>query len=83
MYEAQKRYDKKNTKSFSLKLNYNTDADMIAFLEAQNNVQGFLKSLINVRMNWDTQLMKRYHGGFVYTDTDSIKEEETNENQNN
>lgn len=82
MYEAQKRYDKKNTKSFSLKLNYNTDADMIAFLEAQSNVQGFLKSLINVRMNWDTQLRKRYQGGFVYTDTDSIKEE-TNENQNN
>lgn len=82
MYEAQKRYDKKNTKSFSLKLNYNTDADMIAFLETQSNVQGFLKNLINVRMNWDTQLKKRCHGRFVYTDTDSIKEE-TNENQNN
>lgn len=48
--EAQKRanarYDKANTKQIALKLNKNTDADILAWLEAEQNVQGYIKSLI-------------------------------------
>lgn len=45
-YEAQMKYDRKNTKNFSLKLNYGTDANLIAFLETQKNIQGYIKELI-------------------------------------
>ena len=48
--EAQKRavakYDAVNTKSFLLKLNKKTDADIIAFLEQQPNKLAYLKNLI-------------------------------------
>ena len=51
MTEAQKRaskkYDSENTKTFTFKLNYNTDADMIAFLEMLGNKQGYIKELIS------------------------------------
>ena len=48
--EAQKRavkkYDAANTKSFLLKLNKKTDADIIAHLEQQPNKLAYLKKLI-------------------------------------
>ena len=44
--EAIKRYDAKNTKQIHLKLNRNTDAELIRWLEDQENVQGYIKSLI-------------------------------------
>jgi hypothetical protein len=48
--EAQKRasakYDKKNTKQMVLKLNLNTDADILAHLETLQNKQGYIKDLI-------------------------------------
>lgn len=44
--KAQARYDAQNTKRLSLKLNKNTDADILAWLEAEQNVQGYIKSLI-------------------------------------
>lgn len=48
--EAQKRatakYDAVNTIQFKLKLNRKTDADIIAKLDATENVQGYIKSLI-------------------------------------
>lgn len=48
--DAQKRavakYDAENTKSFLLKLNKKTDADIIAFLENQPNKMGYIKQLI-------------------------------------
>lgn len=48
--DAQKRavakYDAENTKSFLLKLNKKTDADIIAFLENQPNKMGYIKKLI-------------------------------------
>ena len=46
IYEAQMKYDRKNTKTFCIKLNYGTDANLISFLETQENVQGYIKSLI-------------------------------------
>ena len=48
--EAQKRavakYDAANTKSHLLKLNKNTDADIIAHLDQQPNKLAYLKKLI-------------------------------------
>ena len=44
---ASKKYDKENTRTFTIKLNYNTDADLIAFLEMLSNVQGYIKELIS------------------------------------
>lgn len=39
-------YDRKNTKLVGMKLNRNTDADILNFLEKQENIQGYLKRLI-------------------------------------
>lgn len=48
--EAQKRasakYDRANTKTYALKLNVKTDADIMARLAEVPNVQGYLKQLI-------------------------------------
>ncbi len=48
--EAQKkasaRYDAKNTRRIYLKLNLKTDADIFAFLEGKENIQGYIKELI-------------------------------------
>ena len=48
--EAQKRasakYDKANTKTYALKLNLKTDADIVEFLADKPNVQGYLKQII-------------------------------------
>lgn len=48
--EAQKRanvkYDAKNTKQYHLKLNINTDADIIARLNEVDSIQGYIKDLI-------------------------------------
>lgn len=48
--EAQKaataKYDKDNTKRISLKLNLNTDADILKKLDSEKNVQGYIKKLI-------------------------------------
>ena len=52
--EAQKRatvkYDAKNTKQYHLKLNLNTDADIIQHLEQQESIQGYIKALIRKDM---------------------------------
>ena len=50
MTEAQKKatakYDKNNTRIYSLKLNTNTDKEIIEVLDNTGNVQGFIKGLI-------------------------------------
>lgn len=38
--------DKKNARTFSLKFNINTDADIIAHLKQQENKQSYIKRLI-------------------------------------
>ena len=43
---AKAKYDAKTAKYISLKLNTNTDAELIELLKSQPNVQGFLKDLI-------------------------------------
>ena len=45
-YTSQNKYDKLNTKSFSLKLNNLTDKDILEWLETQNNKQGAIKEAI-------------------------------------
>lgn len=43
---ATAKYDKGNTKRLSLKLNLNTDADILEKLDSEKNVQGYIKKLI-------------------------------------
>ena len=48
--EAQKmariKYDSSNTLQFKMKLNKNTDADILAKLDSVGNKQGYIKELI-------------------------------------
>ena len=46
IYESQKKYDKKNTKQFMMKLNLKYDADIIDKLQSVKNRQGYIKDLI-------------------------------------
>ena len=39
-------YDRENTRRINLKLNNNTDADIINKLESTENIQGYIKQLI-------------------------------------
>ena len=52
--EAKKKtnmdYDRKNTKLIGMKLNRNTDADILEFLATKENIQGYLKQLIREDM---------------------------------
>ena len=48
--EAIKRYDAKNTKQIHLKLNLNTDAELLEWLAKQDSIQGYIKSLIKKDM---------------------------------
>lgn len=43
---AKERYDAINTKQFNMKLNLKTDADILAWLDAQESKQGSVKELI-------------------------------------
>lgn len=44
--KASAKYDAANTKTYAVKLNRNTDADIISKLESEENVQGYIKGLI-------------------------------------
>ena len=44
--KASKKYDAKNTRTYSLKLNKKYDMDIIDYLESVDNVQGELKNII-------------------------------------
>lgn len=44
--KASEKYDKANTKQVKMKLNLNTDADIIEKLDSVGNVQGYIKELI-------------------------------------
>ena len=44
--QAQKRYDKKNTIGFYMKLNIHTDQDIIRWMWSQPSKQGSIKKLI-------------------------------------
>lgn len=42
----QTRYDKKNTRRVTLKLNLKIDADILEQLDSTGNMQGYIKELI-------------------------------------
>ena len=44
--ERQARYDATHTRQTKMKLNTETDADVLAWLSAQDNMQGAIKALI-------------------------------------
>lgn len=44
--KATAKYQKKNTRMFTLRLNLNTDMDIINKLEQVKNKQGYIKQLI-------------------------------------
>ena len=58
--EAKARYDKKTAQYFSLKLNRNTDRELIEHLAKQENVQGYLKNLIRNDITKGAKTMKTY-----------------------
>ena len=45
-YKASQKYKKANLRRVVISLNKNTDQDIIAFLEAKNNVQGAIKEIL-------------------------------------
>lgn len=47
---AKARYDAKTARYFSLKLNRNTDSEIIEHLEHQESIQAYLKRLIREDM---------------------------------
>jgi hypothetical protein len=51
---AKARYDAKTARYISLKLNQNTDRDLIEHLAKQENIQGYLKNLIREDMKKET-----------------------------
>lgn len=48
--KAVRKYDAQNTKQLHFKLNIKTDADILDWLEKQENVQGYIKQLIRKDM---------------------------------
>lgn len=48
--KAIRKYDAQNTKQLHFKLNLKTDADILDWLEKQENVQGYIKQLIRQDM---------------------------------
>ena len=48
--KAIRKYDAANTRQIHLKLNLKTDAQMIAWLDQKDNVQGYIKDLIRSDM---------------------------------
>ena len=44
--QAKDRYDKENTRPLKLKLNLKLDADILAKLDAEPSMQGYIKRLI-------------------------------------
>ena len=50
LLRAIKKYDAKNTRQYHLKLNLNTDKDIIQHLEKQESIQGYIKGVIRKDM---------------------------------
>lgn len=51
--KATAKYQAANTKAYVIRLNLNTDADIIAKLDQVDNKQGYIKSLIRSDLNSD------------------------------
>lgn len=44
------KYDRENTKRVYIKLNKNTDSDILSYLDSKPNKQGYIKELIRKEM---------------------------------
>lgn len=55
LIKAIRKYDDANTKKVSLKLNLNTDKDVLQRLDSVPNKQGYIKELIRADMSKKTQ----------------------------
>lgn len=64
---AKERYDSANTKQFKMKLNIKTDADIIEWLDTQDNKQGAVKDLIRNAIN--AAGLKLIEGSFLEGET--------------
>lgn len=49
--KAIKKYDKEHTTTISIKLNNNTDADLIEYLDQSGNKQGTIKAALREYIN--------------------------------
>ena len=54
---ASAKYDKTHTKGIYLKLNKETDADIIDYLKEVDNVQGLIKELIRRHISGDDKFI--------------------------
>ena len=50
---ASLKYQAKNIRQIALRLNRNTDADVIEWLETQPSINGYLKNLIRLDMRFN------------------------------
>lgn len=48
--ENSMKYDKENTRRVYIKLNKNTDSDILSYLDSKQNKQGYIKELIRKDM---------------------------------
>ena len=55
---ASKKYDQRNTKMISVKLNKNTDADILKHLERIENKQRYIKGLIRKEIKEEDEATK-------------------------
>lgn len=46
------KYNKENTRAYLIRLNKNTDQDIIAWLQEKDNKQGYIKELIRMDMQY-------------------------------
>lgn len=58
---ATKKYQEKNTRLMTIRLNLNTDADIIAKLEQVESKQGYIKELI--RKDMEEKKYTKYETG--------------------
>lgn len=49
-YKSQEKYDKANTVQIRMKLNRNTDKDILSWLDRQDTKQGAIKALIREKI---------------------------------
>ena len=62
---AKARYDAKTARYISLKLNRNTDADIIARLDQQESIQAYIKSLIRRDMKGANTMKYRINPDYI------------------
>lgn len=55
-YPSKRKYDAKNTVQVIIKLNKNTDADIIEYLNASGNKQGTIKEALRAQIAAETEI---------------------------